>query len=129
MVRSDAAPNAALALSPKIRSSTLLSQVTFAAAPVNVTSSLNVAALAKVDTPVTLRRVLVALVVTPVAAVRLVEVDEVELIVALARVVIPVTIRLVAVRLVVTPVNILASVRVVIPVSYTHLTLPTICSV
>ena len=75
-------------MSPKIRSSTLLSQVTFAAAPVNVTSSLNVAALTKVDTPVTLRRVLVALVVTPVAAVRLVAV-----IVALARVVIPVTVR------------------------------------
>jgi hypothetical protein len=69
---------------------------------VNVTSSLNVAALAKVDTPVTLRRVLVALVVTPVAAVRLVAVT-----VALARVVIPVTVRLVAVRLVVTPVCVL----------------------
>ena len=49
MVKSDPLPKAALALSLKIKSSTLLSQVTLAAAPVNVTSSL------KVVTPLTIR--------------------------------------------------------------------------
>ena len=60
MVKSDPLPKAALALSLKIKSSTLLSQVTLAAAPVNVTSSpkvvipVTVRAPVNVVTPVTL---------------------------------------------------------------------------